>query len=272
MRKIFYNASLPRSGSTLLQNVLAQNPDMYATSTSGISTLLNTAKQQFSMLPEFAAQHKDLMKTAFLGFLKGGLEGYSYNLSDRKYIVDKSFNWSGDFFLLKEIFNGEKPKIIIMVRDLREVIASMESQFRFSPHHAYPDVDYDKLKLTTLEKRIKHWSETSPFGLTLDFLKDIFAANIDKDIFFMKFEDFCRFPEPVMKGLYNYLEIPYFSHDFDNIEQFTYQNDGYYIFDHTIRKQLKPVKSKAVEIIGQPACDWIYNGYEWFFKKFNYAL
>ena len=272
MRKIFYNASLPRSGSTLLQNILAQNPDIYATPTSGVSTLMNTAKHNFSMLPEFAAQDRDLMNKSFLGYLKGGLEGYAYSLSDRKYIMDKSFNWSGDFYLLKTIFNGENPKIIIMVRDLREIIASMESQFRFSPHRAYPDVDYENLKLTTLEKRIKHWSETNPFGLTLDFLKDVFASNVDKDIFFMKFEDFCRFPEPVMKGLYDYLEIPYFAHDFDNIEQMTNQNDAYYIFNHSIRKQLKPVEPKAIEIIGKGACEWIYNNYEWFFKKFNYAL
>ena len=272
MRKIFYNASLPRSGSTLLQNILAQNPDIYATPTSGVSTLINTAKHNFSMLPEFAAQDRDLMNKSFLGYLKGGLEGYAYGLSDRKYIMDKSFNWSGDFYLLKTIFNGENPKIIIMVRDLREIIASMESQFRFSPYRAYPDVDYENLKLTTLEKRIKHWSETNPFGLTLDFLKDVFASNVDKDIFFMKFEDFCRFPEPVMKGLYDYLEIPYFAHDFDNIEQMTNQNDAYYIFNHSIRKQLKPVEPKAIEIIGKGACEWIYNNYEWFFKKFNYAL
>lgn len=36
MQKIFYNSSLPRSGSTLLQNVFNQNPDMYATPTSGV--------------------------------------------------------------------------------------------------------------------------------------------------------------------------------------------------------------------------------------------
>ena len=107
------------------------------------------------MLPEFAAQDRDLMNKSFLGYLKGGLEGYAYSLSDRKYIMDKSFNWSGDFYLLKTIFNGENPKIIIMVRDLREIIASMESQFRFSPYRAYPDVDYENLKLTTLEKTWK---------------------------------------------------------------------------------------------------------------------
>jgi sulfotransferase len=272
MRKIFYNASLPRSGSTLLQNILAQNPDIYATATSGVSTLIHTSKLNFSMLSEFASQDRDQMNKAFLGFLKGGIEGFQYNLTDRKYIIDKNISWANDFYLLKTIFDDEKPKIILMVRDLREVIASMEYQFRFTAYRSYPDVDHAELKLTTLEKRIKRWCETSPFGLSLDFLTDVFISGTDKDIFFMRYEDFCKFPEPIMKSLYEYLEIPYFSHDFNNIEQFTEQNDAYYIFNHKIRKELKPVEPKAMEIIGKGACEYIYSNYEWFFKKFNYSI
>ena len=85
MEKIFYNASLPRSGSTLLQNVLAQNPDIYATPTSGLSTLLQSAKDTFTMRAEFASLDKNLMKKAFLGYLRGGIEGFADNLSDKKY-------------------------------------------------------------------------------------------------------------------------------------------------------------------------------------------
>ena len=73
-----------------------------------------------------------------------------------------------------------------------------------------------------------------------------------------------------MRSLYKYLEIPYFSHDFNNIEQSTEQNDAYYIFNHNIRKELKPVESKAIKIIGKGASEWIYNKYDWFFTKFSY--
>ena len=36
MEKIFYQSSLPRAGSTLLQNILSQNPDIYATPTASL--------------------------------------------------------------------------------------------------------------------------------------------------------------------------------------------------------------------------------------------
>jgi hypothetical protein len=133
-----------------------------------------------------------------------------------------------------------------------------------------PKVDLETTQLTTLEKRLKYWGTTNPFGLTLDFLKEIFTAKIEDEIFFVKFEDFCRFPEPVMRSLYKYLEIPYFAHDFNNIIQVTDQNDGFYIFNHKIRKEVRPVKPKAIDIMGIDACNWVYDTYEWFFKKFNY--
>jgi hypothetical protein len=43
-KKIFYNASLPRAGSTLLQNILMQNPEIYSTPTSGIIEFLSKRK------------------------------------------------------------------------------------------------------------------------------------------------------------------------------------------------------------------------------------
>ena len=39
-KKIFFQSSLPRAGSTLLQNVMGQNPDFYVTPTSGVLELL----------------------------------------------------------------------------------------------------------------------------------------------------------------------------------------------------------------------------------------
>jgi hypothetical protein len=42
--KIFYQISMPRSGSTLLQNILTRNPDFYVTSTSRLLELIFGAR------------------------------------------------------------------------------------------------------------------------------------------------------------------------------------------------------------------------------------
>jgi hypothetical protein len=48
MEKLFFQSSLPRAGSTLLQNILAQNPSIYATPTSGVLELIFAARGNYT--------------------------------------------------------------------------------------------------------------------------------------------------------------------------------------------------------------------------------
>jgi len=56
VEKIFFNSSLPRSGSTLLQNIMAQNQKFYVTPTSGVLELVFGARANYTNSPEFKAQ------------------------------------------------------------------------------------------------------------------------------------------------------------------------------------------------------------------------
>lgn len=270
MEKIFYNATLPRSGSTLLQNLLAQNPDIYASPTSGLIELINAAKVPYTERPEFAALDSQLVKKGFLNFCKGGIEGYCSAVSDKKYVVDKSFYWSREFNLLT-MMNNQRPKMIIMVRDLREVFASMEEGYRNSPDKFNPNVNWSTLDNTTLEKRMNSWATSSPLGSSIDAIMEIIVQKVDKDVFFLRYEHLCTSPKEVMSSLYYYLEMPYFEHNFSDIKQLTDQNDNMYMFSHKIKPQLKLVPLKSQMVLGQEACNWIYNTYEWFFKYFKYS-
>jgi len=269
MKKIFYNVSLPRSGSTLLQNVLAQNPNIYATPTSGLYELINTSREVFSARLEFASQDVDLMDKAFSRYCKGAIDGFCSGLSEKDYVIDKSFNWASNFTLLETIYD-EKPKMIIMVRDLREIFASMEKAFRNSPFKVHAAINWQKLESTTLQKRVESWSTSMPLGSSLDKLKDLINCKNDKDVFFIKYEDFCAYPSPIMTSLYKYLDIEYYQHDFNKVEQLTNQNDSYYFFSHKIREQIKPLSSKSIETLGKNICDTISEEYDWYFKYFNY--
>jgi hypothetical protein len=95
----------------------------------------------------------------------------------------------------------------------------------------------------------------------------------DKHIHFIKFEDFCKFPTEAMEELYEYLELPYYEHDFNNIEQITHENDQVYgpYADHTIRKNFTPPKEDYIDVIGEHASNYIYQKYQWFYKYFNYS-
>ena len=73
VEKIFFNSSLPRSGSTLLQNIMGQNPKFYATPTSGVLELVFGARANYTNSPEFKAQDAEDMKMAFRAFCRDGV-------------------------------------------------------------------------------------------------------------------------------------------------------------------------------------------------------
>jgi sulfotransferase len=88
----------------------------------------------------------------------------------------------------------------------------------------------------------------------------------------VRFEDFSKDPETEMKRVYEYLEIPYFSHDFNNVQQLTHENDVIHgIFgDHKIHPKVSPIPSDFINILGKDECSRIKSHYDWYFKRFNY--
>jgi len=272
MEKIFYQSSLPRAGSTLLQNILAQNPDIYATPTSGVLELVFAARSNYTNSPEFKAQDSETMKKGFQAFCNEGMKGYYEAITDKKYVVDKSRGWGIHYDFLKFI-TDEEPKVICMVRDLRDIFASMENNFRKNPDKQFEFLDWSKMQGTTVPKRIDIWAQNPPVGMAIERLAEVIRLGISDKMLFIKFEDLCLYPDTQLIRIYEYLGIPYFKHDFDNIEQVTKEDDEVYgaFGDHVIRTKLEPVPSRAKQLLGKEVTDWIWNNYKWFFDQFRYT-
>ena len=272
MEKIFYQSSLPRAGSTLLQNILAQNPDIYSTPTSGVLELIFGARANYTNGAEFKAQDAETMKKGWQAFAKNGMDAFYNAITDKKYVVDKSRGWGIHYDFLQFVHN-EEPKIICMVRDLRDIFTSMEGNFRKYPEKQSTILDWSKGQGTTVPKRVDIWAQQPPIGLAIERLSEIFRTGIINKMLFIKFEDLCLYPDTTMIKIYEYLNISHFQHDFDNIEQVTKEDDEVYgVFgDHVIRKKLEPVRSRAKELLGKEVNDWIYTNYKWFFEQFRYS-
>jgi sulfotransferase len=211
------------------------------------------------------------MKTAFQGFCREGMKGYYNSITDKKYIVDKSRGWGIHYDFLS--FISLEPKIICMVRDLRDIFASMEKNFRKNPEKQDTILDWSKMQGTTVPKRIDIWAANPPVGMAIERLGEVFRQGISDKMLFVKFEDLCLYPDSQMIRIYEYLGIPHFKHDFDNIEQVTKEDDEVYgaFGDHVIRTKLEPVPSQAKQLLGKDVTDWIFNNYKWFFDQFRYT-
>ena len=159
-----------------------------------------------------------------------------------------------------------------MVRDPRSIFASMEKNFRKNQHKDSGLVNHAQMKGTTTEKRIDIWAQSQPVGMAIERLFQMFKEGISQNVLFVKFEDFTSNPKKEMERIYKYLELPYFEHDFNNVEQITQEDDEVYgIYgDHTIKSKIEPVKNDYKEILGVSASNWIKSNYQWFYDQFGY--
>lgn len=270
-QKIFYHSSMPRAGSTLLQNIMAQNPNFYCSPTSGLLELIYGARKNYTDCPEFKAQNKDEMKKAFLNFCKSAMAGYYNSITDKPYILDKSRGWGVHYNFLK-LIHGENPKVICMVRDLREVITSMEKKYRQNADK-HPDiVNRGDLTGTTLFKRTNIWLTSPPIGLALDRISEILNDKTIQ-VLFIRYEDLLTNPINVIADVYKYLEVDPYVHDFNNITQVTVEDDNIYgIYgDHKIKEgPLSVLKNDYPVILGNEISEYIKKQYKWYFEVFGY--
>lgn len=272
VEKIFFQSSLPRSGSTIFQNLIGEHPDFYVTPTSGVLELVFGARANYTNSPEFKAQDSELMKKGFASFCRSGIEGYFNAITDKKYVLDKSRGWGVYRPFLESFYPN--PKVICLVRDLRSVLSSYEKIYRKNQHKSDPIRDDSTSRGTTVHKRVDEWMNPSnTIGRAVERIFEMTRQGYDDKILYVRYEDLCLNPEHEMKRVYDYLELPYFEHDFDNIKQITSEDDEVYGLSndlHKIRPSLELNPSDFKQILGVDISNWTYDTFKWYFDKFNY--
>lgn len=266
---------MPRAMSTLLQNILLQNPEIHATPTDGSLELLFAARENYTNSVEFKAQDSNLMLSAWRGFCYGGLQGYANGLTDKPNICIKSrgigihYGWYNSFFSE----NNKQVKVICMVRDLRQIFSSMEKMYRQNQEQHQSIQNHENMTGTTVEKRVDFWSSNAPVGLAIERIEQSFRDATANSICFIRAEDLTSNPVIELSKIYNYLNLPNYSHNFDNVQQLTKEDDEVYGISnnlHKIRQRVEHVKWDYLEIIGKTASDWIDTKYNWYQKYFGY--
>lgn len=268
---IFFNSSMPRSCSTLLQNILLQNPDIWATTTDPVLEYLYGARINYTNASETKAVDSRIALKNWRGFCWGGLSGYCQAYSDRPHTCIKTrggiihFEWF-------ESFMPYKPKMICMVRNIKSIFASMEKIFRKNQESHQTIQNHAEMKGTSTAKRVDIHLNSQPVGLALERLHECILKGTSSNIHFIRAEDLCQNPKQELWKLYNYLELREFSHNFSNIEQIMKEDDNVYgIGDiHTIKPQIRPLEDDSEKILGKDICRWLDVNCSWYQKHFNY--
>jgi len=252
MKKIYAVAGLPRSGSTLLENILAQNPRFHATETSAMLDVVFATRNNWNSHIEHQASMKDLSERE-TNVLKGIVEGY-YKDVDKPVIIDKSRGWSAYIEMFENILENDV-KILVPVRDMRDIMSSFEKLHRKNSDLTQAGIEKQNyFQAQTVKGRVDlQLNADSPTGLAYNRITDALRRGHGDKMLFVDFDDLTNEPKKTLEVIYEFLGEEKFEHDFDNVEQVTQEDDRVHgIKDlHTIRNEVKPIKSDWKEILGE---------------------
>jgi len=268
MKKIHCIAGIPRSGSTLLCNILNQNPAFYASDTSPIPDILGTLTQRVTGSAEIqgllnmdseAAQER--IRSMFRSMIKAW-----YSDTDQ-IVFDKSRGWAFFGLLMADLFPSAK--FIVTVRDLREVFASIEKQHRKTPFFDAADGPGQK---TIFSRADLMMAPEGLIGAAATGLIDL-MSRMPERVHAVSYEALTRNPAHELAGIYEFLELPPFKHEFENVANVSQEPDHLYHgkFPHIGAGKVTPSKRGAWrEYLNQDLGELIFGRYPQYNQAFGY--
>lgn len=244
MKKIFFVSGLPRSGSTLLMNILGQNPNNYVTPTSGLIEICVNTRNFWRNVMEFQAEGLDNVMPRVQSAIKGMIYGY-FDKEEGNVVFDKSRGWLHYIEFLEEVLETQI-KVIVPIRDVRAICASFERIYRSKK------IDYIE------GKGEAYYNQQTVYGRTRLLLNDqnVVGVSINRfrDAFFHRgiadrlivipYRILTTKPQDVMTDLHGMLDLEPFDYDFDNVQQITKEDDRIHGMDlHKIKSKVEPQES-----------------------------
>ena len=210
-RKIFFLVAMPRSGNTLFGSLMNQNPDIAVTPNS---ITLEIMKDLFLLKQTDVFQnypdHSSLNNVLDIVF-----DSY-YKNWPQKYIIDRGpVTTPGNLMLVRKHLKVPF-KCIIIWRDLMEVLASYIKWFENEPT-AFPN----KYGKTTIEEKL--WmlmNKDGAIAKDLIAIENALKPENKSMCHFLKYDELVNDTENQLKKIYNFLEIPYFNHNTQSLNQF----------------------------------------------------
>ena len=229
MKSYYFISGLPRSGSTLLSGILKQNPDFYADIASPVQGLTGNSIDVITSGENNLNITEDQRKNLMYGVFDG-----SYKHIEKPVIFDSSRDWTKKTPFLKALF--PYTKILCPVRDIVSILNSFETLL--SKNCFYTKQINEKIFSENIFIRTQELFEREIINYC-SFLLEGCAMNPEM-IMLINYENLCKTPEKTMREVYKFLERPYYSHDFENVE---YSNEN---FDKSCNlKDLHTVKRKV---------------------------
>lgn len=247
MKNIHFVAGLPRSGSTLLINLLKQNPDIHGEAVSSLCSIFSSINYSWDKI-EANQEYPNL--NAKVNCLKAVLNHY-HDEYPKNIVFDKDRLWISQIGLLEYVY--QKPvKMLIPVRNPAEILASFEKIRKNNPIHTTLSDDTLKEATSIAGRAYFFAGPNGTMGLAYQAMKDAVTMGYLDRMLFVDYNRFCNSPKSQMKRIYDFFELPNFEHDFKKIDQVEQYNDIAVKLPnlHKIKPSLQKTTVNVVEYLG----------------------
>jgi hypothetical protein len=221
-KTLHFLSGIPRSGSTVLAAILNQNPMTHVSTTSGLVHALDGLANTWhsaGLLNENDPERHKLAQT-----MRGAIDAF-YEDTDKPVIIDKSRGWPiGQIMGAMSQVLGRQPKIIATVRSVPDCAASFIRVAK--------PTDLDEFMAT---------------GQLMDHLKAAYISlqngyeYAPENFLFVEYEDLLADPKAQLARIHEFLELPEFAYDFNNIDGSSVAEDDENLHGHAGMHDVKPV-------------------------------
>ncbi len=146
----------------------------------------------------------------------------------------------------------------------------MEKLYRKNRDKEDPADVHGRLTMSSITNRVAYWISNGALGPPFLHLMEAMQTGVIKHCHVIRFEDLTSNPLATLKKVYDYIEEPYFEHNFENVAQTTQEDDSQFLFygDHTIRTKIEPLRPDYKEVLGKEVAQRIKDHNQEFYQAF----
>jgi sulfotransferase len=267
MTKFVGVTGLPRAGSTLICQLLAQHPEIHCEGNS--SPLCNTLLGLRRMVSDdqfFLSQLDNTFESSY-GHLTSAMRGYLrgwHHDCQKPMVVDKNRAWLHAIELLLHL--EPDAKLIVCLRDLGQIYGSIEAQHQrtilidFIDHLA----DYDRFGRADIL-----FSKDKAIGAPLISLHAVpdLPKHVQERLYFVRFEDLMAQPEACMSHIYAWLGVSPLTINTEQLGTGVQESDSHYHMKYTHKQATKITTPKRHEVAPRILA-LIEKAYAWYYQLY----
>ncbi|MDD5336741.1 MAG: sulfotransferase [Rhodoferax sp.] len=267
MAKFVGVTGLPRAGSTLLCQLLAQHPEIHCEGHS--SPLCNTLLGIRRMVSDdqfFLSQLDTSFETSY-GHLSAAMQGYLrgwHHDASKPLVVDKNRAWLHAIEMLLHI--EPEAKLVVCLRDLGQIYGSIEAQHQrtilidFIDHLA----DYDRFG-----RADALFAKDKAIGAPLMSLHSVpdLPKHVQEHLYFVRFEDLMTQPVACMSHLYDWLGVSPLTINPAQLQVGQQESDSHYHMKYT-HKQASQITAPKHHEIPPRIQALIETAYAWYYQLY----